>query len=55
MSQLVDKFISLIDDGREGKNKGLSIGLPKLEEFIGDFIGGQSILVGAESGVGGVN
>ena len=31
---IVDSFYELVDRGREGKNIGLSMGLPKMEEYI---------------------
>lgn len=46
------KFYEAIDRGREGKNLGLSIGLPKLEVYMDGFLPETSYLVGAMSGVG---
>ena len=33
-----DRFFEAIDRGREGKNQGLSIGLPKLELYIDGYL-----------------
>lgn len=47
-----DKFFDAIDRGREGKNLGLSIGLPKMELYMDGLLPETSYLVGASSGVG---
>lgn len=47
-----DRFYEAIDRGREGKNLGLPIGLPKLELYIDGLLPETSYLVGASSGVG---
>ena len=47
-----DRFYEAIDRGREGKNLGLPIGLPKLELYIDGLLSETSYLVGASSGVG---
>lgn len=47
-----DRLFSLIDKGREGKNIGLSIGLPKLELYMDGLLPGTSYLIAAQSGVG---
>lgn len=49
---IVNDFMDLVQRGREGKNKGCPIGLKKLEEYIGDLVGNETILVAAASGVG---
>ena len=50
--QAVNDFMSLVNKGREGRNQGCPIGLDKLADYIGDLCRGQSILIGAPSGVG---
>ena len=47
-----NQFYELIDKGREGKNIGLSIGLPKLSSYCDGYVQGTSFLLGAGSGVG---
>lgn len=47
-----DRLFNLIDKGREGKNIGLSIGLPKLEMYMDGLLPGTSYLIAAQSGVG---
>lgn len=47
-----NQFYELIDKGREGKNVGLSIGLPKLSNYCDGYVQGTSFLLGAGSGVG---
>lgn len=49
---LVDNFYNLVDRGREGKNHGLSMGLPKMEEYIDGLTQGTSFLLGSGSGTG---
>ena len=49
---IVDSFYELVERGREGKNQALSIGLPKLEEYVEGFSQMTSYLIGARSGVG---
>lgn len=49
---IVKEFFDLVDRGREGKNKGCPLGLPKLEDYIGDLCSNETILVAANSGVG---
>lgn len=46
------QFYDLIDKGREGKNIGLPIGLPKLEMYSDGYLPGTSYLIGAASGAG---
>lgn len=46
------KFYEAIDKGREGKNLGLPMGLPKLETYMDGFLPETSYLIGASSGVG---
>lgn len=48
----VAEFLDLVKKGREGKNQGLPIGLTKLEDYIGELLGNETILVAADSGVG---
>ena len=47
-----DRLFNLIDKGRDGKNIGLSIGLPKLELYMDGLLPGVSYLIAAQSGVG---
>ena len=49
---VIDEFYSLVDEGREGNNYGLSIGLPKLEQYIEGLSQGTSYLIAAGSGAG---
>lgn len=46
------KLYDLINKGREGKNVGLSIGLPKMENCMDGFLPETSYLIAAQSGVG---
>lgn len=46
------QFYELIDKGREGKNIGLPLGLPKLEMYADGYLPGTSYLIGAASGAG---
>ena len=46
------QFYDLIDRGREGKNIGLPVGLPKLELYSDGYLPGTSYLIGAASGAG---
>ncbi len=48
----IEDFYELVDEGREGKNIGLSMGLPKLEKYIEGLTQGTSYLCGAGSGIG---
>ena len=47
-----ERFYNLIESGRLGKNIGLSIGLPKMENCMDGFLPGTSYLIAAQSGVG---
>lgn len=47
-----DRFYDLVKRGREGKNVGLSIGLPKMETYMDGYLPGTSYLIAAQSGVG---
>lgn len=47
-----EKLFELIDKGRMGKNIGLPIGLPKMENCMDGFLPGTSYLIAAQSGVG---
>lgn len=52
MSEVVKDFFDLVEKGRNGKNEGLPIGLTKLEDYVGDIQGDETILIAADSGVG---
>ena len=45
-------FYNLVDEGREGYNIGLSVGLKKLDWFIDGWLPGTSYLLGGGSGTG---
>lgn len=47
-----EKFFDAVEKGRLGKNLGLSIGSPKLMNFIDGYLPETSYLIGALSGVG---
>ena len=47
-----ERFYDAVDRGRDGKNIGLSMGLPKLESFIDGYLPETSYLVGGMSGTG---
>jgi len=49
---ITEALLDAIDRGREGKEQGLSIGLPKLESIIDGVTKGTQFLITAESGVG---
>lgn len=49
---ITESLIQAIDRGREGREQGYSIGLPKLEQIIDGVCKGTYTLIGAESGVG---
>ena len=49
---ITESLIQAIDRGREGREQGYSIGLPKLEQIIDGACKGTYTLIGAESGVG---
>lgn len=49
---IVESLIEAIDRGREGKEQGFSIGLPKLEQVVDGVCKGVYTLIAAESGVG---
>lgn len=49
---ITESLIQAIDRGREGKEQGYSIGLPKLEQIIDGVTKGTYTLIAAESGVG---
>lgn len=49
---ITESLIQAIDRGREGKEQGYSIGLPKLEQVIDGVTKGTYTLIAAESGVG---
>lgn len=49
---IVESLIKAIDRGREGKEQGYSIGLPKLEQVVDGVCKGVYTLIAAESGVG---
>lgn len=46
-----EQFYSLVEQGRQGHNIGLSIGSPKLETYMDGFLPGTSYLIGGMSGV----
>ena len=50
-----ERFYNLIESGRLGKNIGLSIGLPKMENCMDGFLPGTSYLIAAQSGTGNLN
>ena len=49
---VLDNLLSQIDKGREGKNWGLSMGLPKLEQYVDGVSQGTYTLLFSGSGVG---
>lgn len=49
---ITESLISTIDRGREGKNHGLSMGLPKLESIVDGVMRDTYTLLFADSGVG---
>lgn len=49
---ITESLLQAIDRGREGKEQGFSIGLPKLEQIIDGVCKGVYTLLAAESGVG---
>lgn len=49
---IVESLLEAIDRGRQGKEQGFSIGLPKLEQIIDGVCKGVYTLIAAESGVG---
>lgn len=49
---ITESLIQAIDRGREGKEQGYSIGLPKLEQVIDGVCKGVYTLISAESGIG---
>lgn len=49
---ITESLIQAIDRGREGKEQGYSIGLPKLEKVIDGVCKGVYTLISAESGIG---
>ena len=49
---IVEELYSKIEDGRSGKNIGLSTGLPKLDRYTGGFKKGVYKLVFSRSSVG---
>ncbi len=49
---ITESLIEAIDRGREGKEQGLSIGLPKLEQYVDGICKGVYTLVMGESGTG---
>lgn len=46
------RLLELIEQGRQGGNIGLSMGLPKLESYMDGYLPGTSYLIAAASGVG---
>ena len=49
---ITESLLAAIDRGREGRNQGYGIGLPKLEQVIDGVCKGVYTLIFAESGVG---
>lgn len=49
---ITESLIQAIDRGREGREQGYSIGLPKLEQIIDGVCKGVYTLISAESGIG---
>ena len=49
---IIDNLFSQIDKGREGKNWGLSMGLPKLEKYVDGVSQSTYTLLFSGSGVG---
>ena len=49
---IVDNLLSQIDKGREGRNWGLSMGLPKLEQYVDGVSQNTYTLLFSCSGVG---
>lgn len=47
-----ERFYDAVDRGRDGKNLGLSMGLPKLESYIDGYLPETSYLIGGMSGTG---
>lgn len=52
MNPIVQKFYKAVDEGRENKNHSVSIGLPKLEEYIEGLNQGASYILAGASGSG---
>lgn len=48
----IDELFDAIDSGRQGKNQGLSTGIPKLDEHIGGIQRGIYYLIYGGSGSG---
>lgn len=49
---ITESLLKSISDGREGKNKGFSMGLPKLESVIDGVCANTYYLVFSPSGTG---
>lgn len=49
---IVDSLLKQIEVGRQGRNKGFSIGLPKLENYIDGLTKGTNTLIISGSGSG---
>lgn len=49
---ITESLLQAIERGRQGKEQGYSIGLPKLEQIIDGVCKGVYTLIAAESGVG---
>lgn len=52
MSHLSKNLLDLINKGREGRNKGLSTGLPKLDNLISGVQRGWLTVIAGGSGSG---
>ena len=51
---IVDSLLKQIEVGRQGRNKGFSIGLPKLENYIDGLTKGTNTLIISGSGSGNI-
>ena len=49
---IVESLLEAIDRGRQGKEQGFGIGLPKLEEITGGLTKSTFTLLFASSGIG---
>lgn len=52
MSSIIDRLFTLIQRGRDGKNQGLSIGIPTLDKSLYGLQRKYCVLIGADSGSG---
>jgi len=49
---IFDEVVKKIEDGKEGRSKGLSMGFDRLVEYVPNIQKGTYYLVGSESGIG---